>query len=183
MKRRRVAVCRPTALAAIGYRMKSNKPYLLISACLLGEGCRYDGRSVPEALATDKYTARQVLERLRERFVLVPVCPEVAGGLPVPRLPSERVGERVVRCDGEDVTEAYRRGAACATSMARAYGARVALLKAKSPSCGKGRIYDGTFSRTLCDGNGVTVDCLLAEGVTVYTEQELARVLGEDEKK
>ena len=102
---------------------------LLVSACLLGLRCRYDGQS----------KRMDGLERLLALPVsLVPVCPEVFGGLPTPRMPAERQGERVRALDGRDVTENYRRGAEEALRLAQLLGARTALLKERSPSCGCG---------------------------------------------
>lgn len=149
---------------------------LLISACLLGEPCRYDGR-VKNALPDGSNGEGSFLSRLRERYRLIPVCPEVFGGLPTPRLPSECVGERVVRCDGEDVTAFYERGAQTALCIARAYGCQLALLKARSPSCGLGRIYDGSFTGTLCERDGVTVRRLLENGLRIFTEENAQELL------
>ena len=118
---------------------------LLVSACLLGEPCRYDGRSKADA---------RVLA-LAEKYELIPVCPEQLGGLPTPRVPSERSGERVITADGRDVTENYRHGAEAALALCVKNGCGAAVLKEKSPSCGCGRIYDGTFSRHLTAGDGV----------------------------
>lgn len=145
------------------------KPYLLISACLLGERCRYDGKSKP----LDEKT----ISRLRSAYELVAICPEVAGGLPTPRVPSERQGRRVVRADGADVTENYRRGAAEALALVRKYGIKLALLKERSPSCGVGRIYDGTFSGTLTDGDGTTAELLKTEGIRVIGESEIEKII------
>lgn len=142
---------------------------LLISACLLGEPCRYDGKSRPLPAAT--------LARLRSQFELIPVCPEVLGGLPTPRVPSELQGERVVTADGRDVTAEYTRGAQAALTIAREHGVSAALLKERSPSCGKGEIYDGSFTRTLKTGNGVTAERLLEAGFTVYGESEIERLI------
>ena len=135
---------------------------ILISACLLGTPCRYDGQSKPCA----------PLEGLQTRHKLLPVCPEVAGGLCTPRLPAERQGSRVVRVDGVDVTDAYRNGAHAVLELARQSGARLAILKEKSPSCGKGQIYDGSFSRLLIEGDGVTAELLQQHGIEVITESE-----------
>lgn len=143
------------------------KEKLLISACLLGIGCRYDGGRVAKVDA----------ELLREKFELVPICPEIYGGLPTPRVPSERVGDRVMMMDGTDVTENFARGREHSYQLALATGARLALLKAKSPSCGKGAIYDGSFSGKLTDGNGYTTDYFLERGIEVYTENELDALL------
>ena len=140
---------------------------ILVSACLLGCPCRYDGtaKADPRVLA------------LMERHTLIPVCPEQLGGLPTPRNPSERRGERVVMSDGRDVTAEYRRGAEEALRLARLYGCTAAVLKEKSPSCGCGRIYDGTFSGTLTDGDGVTAELLKENGIKVYGESELEKLL------
>ena len=136
---------------------------ILVSACLLGISCRYDGRSVPN---------EQVIA-LSEKYALIPICPEIYGGLSTPRTPSERVGERVLMKDGRDVTENYARGAEATVRLAELSGAKYAILKAKSPSCGKGRIYDGTFTGRLVDGNGVTAENLTRVGIKVLTEDEL----------
>ena len=135
---------------------------LLISACLLGAKCKYSGGSnalPPETLAA-----------LKARYRLIPVCPEVAGGLPVPREPGERQGDRVVSISGRDVTEAYRRGAETALALARRFGCREALLKARSPSCGSGQIYDGSFSGRLIDGDGVAAALLRASDLDIFNE-------------
>lgn len=142
------------------------KDALLISACLLGTNCKYNGGN--NALPPERLAA------LEERFRLVPVCPEQAGGLPTPRLPSERRGERVVNRAGEDVTEAFRRGAELALETALWEGCRLALLKERSPSCGSGRIYDGSFTGTVIPGDGVTAEMLKKSGLTVCSETEFA---------
>lgn len=143
------------------------KPLLLLSACLLGVPCRYNGASKP-------CTA---LELLTEKFVLVPVCPEQLGGLPTPRIPAERRGDHVVTRDGRDVTENYLRGAQEALRIARITGCKTALLKAKSPSCGCGRIYDGTHTGALTDGNGTTAELLKNNGIAVYTENGMDQLI------
>lgn len=140
------------------------KQALLISACLLGTNCKYNGGN--NALPEDKLSA------LREHYRLVPVCPERDGGLPTPRLPSERRGERVVNTAGEDVTGAFRRGAALALETALREDCRIALLKERSPSCGSGRIYDGSFTGTVIPGDGVTAEVLKKSGLTVCGETE-----------
>ena len=122
---------------------------LLISACLLGFPCKYSGG-----------------------FRLIPVCPELAGGLGVPREPSERRGDRVLSADGRDVTEQFRRGARIALRLARRFGCKRALLKANSPSCGCGRIYDGSFSGRLVDGDCVTAELLKRNDLEIYNALE-----------
>ena len=136
---------------------------LLVSACLLGEPCRYDGKSKP----------CEAVLRLRGKYELIPVCPEVLGGLPTPRVPAERQRDgRVKRADGADVSEEYAKGAAEALQIARENHCVVAILKEKSPSCGSGRIYDGSFTRTLTDGDGVCAELLKANGIYVLGESE-----------
>ena len=133
---------------------------LLISACLMGYNCKYNGGN--NALPPE------VLSALRERYRLIPVCPEAAGGLPTPRIPSERRGGSVVTRDGRDVTAAFRRGAEIAGALAERYGARLALLKSGSPSCGSGTVYDGSFTGTLTPGDGVTAEYLKNKNLTIF---------------
>ena len=141
---------------------------LIISACLLGEPCRYDGKSKP----------CEEVEKLRGKYLFLPVCPECAGGLPTPRPPAELQADgRVVNREGSDVTEAYHRGAESVLALARREGCTLALLKEKSPSCGKGRIYDGSFSSTLIPGNGVCAALLIENGIEVLGESEVGRFL------
>ncbi|MBQ9045264.1 MAG: DUF523 domain-containing protein [Oscillospiraceae bacterium] len=136
---------------------------LLISACLLGEPCRYDGAAKPLSDAQ--------METLLRDHTLIPVCPEQLGGLPTPRTPSERSGDRVVMRDGRDVTAEFARGAAVVRALALETGAEAALLKARSPSCGSGEIYDGTFTGARTSGDGVTTEALRALGIPVYSEE------------
>lgn len=145
---------------------------VLVSACLAGRACRYDG-----AANRDDEVVRLVAEG---RAVLV--CPEEDGGLGTPRPPAEIVGgdghdvldgrARVLTRSGQDVTEQYVRGAHVALERARLHGARTAILKARSPSCGRSQIYDGSFSRTLVVGDGVTAALLQRGGIEVLTEEE-----------
>ena len=132
---------------------------ILVSACLAGFPCRYDG----ETKSNDEVCA------LVCQGLALPVCPEVLGGLPTPRLPSERTpdGVKVLQCDGTDVTAAFRRGADETLSLCRQYGVTRALLKSRSPSCGLGSIYDGTFSGKLRPGNGLTAELLESNGIRV----------------
>ena len=141
---------------------------LLISRCLLGDSCRYDGKSKP--------LPDETLQALRARYDLIPVCPEVLGGLPTPRTPSERQGDRVVMKSGADVTAEYRRGAEIALRLAQEHQVCAAVLKERSPSCGKGEIYDGTFTGMLTEGNGVTTEILMNAGFTVYGESEIEKL-------
>ena len=141
---------------------------ILVSACLLGVCCRYDGRGNP---------CDNVISLLeRDDVTLIPVCPEQLGGMPTPRVPSERLGDRVVNRTGEDMTDCFRRGAEETLRIARLYNCQTAILKERSPSCGCGRIYDGSFTGSLTDGNGVTAELLLGEGIAVYGESRICKI-------
>ena len=132
---------------------------LLVSACLMGFNCKYSGGNnalPPEAL-----------EELKRRYCLIPVCPEAAGGLPTPRVPSERRGDRVITRDGRDVTEAFRKGAEIAARLAEKYRIRRALLKSNSPSCGSKTVYAGSFSGILIRGDGITAAVLKERGIEI----------------
>lgn len=142
---------------------------LLISSCLLGNNCKYSGGN--------NRLGDAALAALREKYELIPVCPETAGALPIPREPSERVGERVLSRSGRDVTAEYAKGADTAEALARRFGCAAALMKANSPSCGSGRIYDGTFSGALVSGDGTATERLRALGIPVYTESELGKLI------
>lgn len=137
---------------------------ILVSACLLGMNCRYDGNHnyMPE------------LGRLSERAELVPFCPEIYGGLSTPRQPSERHGGQVVTKDGRDVTEQFERGAHEAWKAAQWLGCGAAILKERSPSCGSHQVYDGTFTGTRIEGMGVTAALLQERGILLFSEEELA---------
>ena len=138
---------------------------LLISACLLGTPCRYDGKSKPN----------DGLLSLKERHTLFFVCPEVDGGLSTPRPPAERQGAYVRTRDGTDVTACYMRGAQHALMLAKREGISLAILKERSPSCGTDTVYDGSFSGTLTKGDGVTAELLRQNGVEVIGETEALR--------
>lgn len=142
-------------------------PRVLVSACLLGAMCRYDAKCVSSEAVCREACARG----------WIPVCPEQLGGLCTPRPPAERQGEAVRTRDGGDVTEAYRRGAEQTLRLAKLYGARYAILKERSPSCGSGIIYDGTFSGTKIPGDGMTAQLLKAAGVEVFGESQLEELL------
>lgn len=133
---------------------------ILVSACLLGADCKYNGKN----------NRNENVLRLMEKHTLIPVCPEQLGGLATPREPSEKSGERVISKSGADVTENYKKGADEVLKIARLYGCKRAVLKAKSPSCGSGKVYDGTFSGTLIDGDGVTAQLLKQNGIEVQNE-------------
>ena len=144
------------------------KEKLLVSACLLGENCKYSGGN--------NYSA--AVAALAERYDLIPVCPEQLGGLPTPRTPSERVGDRVLAKDGTDVTEAFRLGAEKALEIALSHGVKRAVLQERSPSCGCGTVYDGTFTGTLVPGDGVTAALLRENGVEITGGSRLENLGG-----
>ncbi|WP_220812475.1 DUF523 domain-containing protein [Pseudomonas paralcaligenes] len=153
---------------------------LLVSRCLLGHKVRYDGGA---------HGPYGLLQRWQEEGRVVPLCPEVAGGLPTPRPPAEIPGGQgggvldgtlpVLTDAGDDVTAAFVAGAEAALALARQHGLRVAVLKARSPSCGNTHNYDGSFSGHLVEGEGVTAALLRRAGVKVFNEQQLAEAAAE----
>lgn len=142
---------------------------LLISACFLGKNCKYSGGN--NALPSE------ILARLREKYQLVPVCPETAGGLPIPREPSERLHDGVIGKNGRDVTAEFDKGAETALALAWRFGCKAALMKERSPSCGSGMIYDGTFTGKVIPGDGVAAEKLRAAGLTLYGESEIEKLI------
>lgn len=145
---------------------------ILVSACLLGVECRYNKKGV----------LNPQVKELLGRHHLIPVCPEIMGGLATPRTPAERQDGRVVTRDGEDVTAAYEKGARETLKLAELYGCRAAILKERSPSCGSSRIYDGTFSGKLTEGEGVCAGLLRNHGIKIYGESQIHRLLEEIER-
>lgn len=148
---------------------------ILVSACLLGRPVRYDARG--------RRCAEPLFERWRAEGRLVPLCPEVGGGLPVPRPAAEISGgsgadvldgrARVLTRDGDDVTACFLEGARLALEQASSCGARLAILKEGSPSCGSGRVHDGTFAGRTVAGEGVTAALLERHGIAVFAEDRL----------
>ncbi|MDL2310990.1 DUF523 domain-containing protein [Peptostreptococcaceae bacterium OttesenSCG-928-C18] len=133
---------------------------ILISSCLLGCKCRYDG-------ITQK---QNDLHKLIENNYIIPFCPEQAGGLPTPRKPCEILNNKIVSQDNEDFTNNFTSGAIETLRICKLYNIKYAILKSKSPSCGYGKIYDGTFSKTLINGNGITAKLLSDNGIKIYNE-------------
>ncbi|TAH61230.1 MAG: DUF523 domain-containing protein [Gottschalkiaceae bacterium] len=146
---------------------------ILISACLLGINCRYDGKS-------NKVSA---LSSIMDKYNLIPVCPEQLGGMTTPRFPSEIIGgkasdviegkARVINNQGQDVTYHFIKGAEEALNIAKIFNCKSAILKSKSPSCGYGAIYDGTFNGKLTNGNGICTETLINNGIKVYSEKDI----------
>ena len=126
----------------------------------MGVSCRYDGNSKPNEKIID----------LKEKYNLIPICPEIMGGLPTPRMPAEIKDGRVKTENGIDVTEEYKKGADEAIKLAKLFGCKKAILKENSPSCGCGKIYNGEFTRTLKDGNGITAELFMKNGIDVFGE-------------
>lgn len=135
----------------------------LVSACLLGINCRYDCRS----------RLNKKILKLLETEILIPVCPEQLGGLSTPRIPSEQKNERVYSKIGKDVTDYFNKGAEEVLKIAQLYGIKEVILKQKSPSCGCGQIYDGTFSGTIIKEDGVTTSLLKRCGINVLSEEQI----------
>lgn len=144
--------------------MFQNRPEYIISACLCGRPCRYDG------------SAKAADPRLLELFntgKAVLVCPECLGGLKTPRPPAEIIKDKVVDRNGKDVSAEFAKGAERVLGIAKKYGITKAILKERSPSCGSSMVYDGTFSRKLAPGQGVTTQLLRQNKITVYSEEQL----------
>lgn len=138
---------------------------ILVSACLLGIGCQYS-----REIKADERVCK-LLER--KDVVLIPVCPEQLGGLPTPREPAERKDGGVWNRSGENVTKQFLYGAREALKLARMYGCSLAILKERSPSCGSGKIYDGSFAGNVVDGDGVTAELLKEHGIRVIGESQI----------
>ena len=143
------------------------KTKIIVSACLLGENCKYNGgnNKCDDVIA------------LAEKFEIIPVCPECFGGLPIPRVPSEIKDGRVYSKTGEDLTEAFLSGAEQTLYIAKEANAPCAMLKENSPSCGFGKIYDGTFSGNKIDGNGITAQLLYDNEIQVFGESQVKRLI------
>ncbi len=141
------------------------KEKILISACLLGVNCKYNGQN--------NYK-EDLLNKLKDKE-LIPFCPEIVGGLQTPREPSEIINDKVMNKKGIDVTENYQRGAKEALALCQRLNIKKALLKAKSPSCGSGKIYDGTFTSTLISGDGITAKLLKENGIIVLNENDIIK--------
>ena len=135
---------------------------ILVSACLLGLKVRYDGK---------EKTNEELVEKIKD-YDFIPVCPEIFGGLSTPRVPAEIRENKVINKEGIDVTSNYNRGAEEVLKLAKKFNIKKAVLKSKSPSCGKGKVYDGTFSGNLVDGFGITAKLLMDNGIEVLSEDD-----------
>lgn len=139
---------------------------ILVSACLLGVECRYNGKG----------ELKKDIEMLLKEHELIPVCPEQLGGLATPRDPAEIQDNKIITKTGVDVTKEYLKGAEEVLKLAKLYNCSTAILKERSPSCGYGKIYDGTFSKILIDGNGAAADLLIKNGIKVTGESEVNKI-------
>lgn len=142
---------------------------ILISACLVGDKVRYDAKG----------NYNPLVEKLLEKFELVPFCPEVEGGLKIPRIPSERLNEKVINKEGKDVTKFFKEGANKALRLCLYLGITKVVLKERSPSCGVHSIYNGKFENKLIQGKGYTAELLSQNGITVYCEDEIEKLIAE----
>ncbi len=140
---------------------------ILVSACLLGKNCKYSGGNNADALLIDYLKDKEYIS----------VCPEVMGGLPTPRACCERVKDRVINNLGENVTEAFIKGAKQTLALAEEYKCTLCILQVRSPSCGTGSIYDGTFSGRIIEGNGITAEYLLNHGFNVISSEAFTEQL------
>ena len=149
-----------------------NKPKILISACLLGENCKYNGGNNADTIPAD------AIDKLRQNYDLVAVCPECMGGLTTPREPAEICsnGRVLTKFSGRDVTREFVFGAQICADIARKNDCKIAVLKERSPSCGSGEIYDGSFTGRLVSGDGLTAAALKKLGVRVVGESALAEL-------
>ncbi|MFA6830024.1 MAG: DUF523 domain-containing protein [Bacilli bacterium] len=143
------------------------KEKIIISACLLGQKVRYDGKTKPV----------DGIMGLAKYYDIIPVCPECSGGLKIPRDPSEIVGDKVLSKNGRDVTSNYNDGAYWASSVCRIYNVKLAVLKERSPSCGTHLIHNGKFDDGVIEGQGITVRKLTKLGVKCINEDEAMELL------
>jgi uncharacterized protein YbbK (DUF523 family) len=139
---------------------------ILISACLLGEDVKYNGDN-------NDIRDNGLIKKLFNLGMLVPVCPEVEGGLPIPRVAVELQNGKAIDKHGNDKTKDFQKGATLACEIARKENIKVALMKSRSPSCGKSFIYDGTFSKRLIKGHGISIKALENSGIKVFDENSL----------
>jgi uncharacterized protein YbbK (DUF523 family) len=139
---------------------------VLISSCLLGENVKYDGTN-------NSIIQNNFIQKLKSLNLLVPICPEVEGGLPIPRIPVEISNKVAIDKNGNDKTKEFRIGAQKTLKIALEYSAKMAIMKSKSPSCGRGQIYDGTFSKKLTNGDGISIALLIIHNIKIFSENEL----------
>lgn len=135
----------------------------IVSACLAGIKCRWDGNAKPNQKVID----------LVKQSKAIPICPEQLGGLTTPRMPAEQKGDKVFTKDGKDITINFEKGANEVLKFTQLFNCKEAILKSKSPSCGVGVIPDGTFSGKLIEGDGITTSLLKKEGIKIISEEDI----------
>ena len=141
------------------------KEKILISACLAGLDCKYNGGNNEN---------EKIINFIKNNDVIL-VCPEQLGGLNTPRDPAENINDKVITDKNKDVTKEFNKGAEEVLKLAKKFNIKKAILKSRSPSCGKGKIYDGTFSGKQIDGNGVTTDLLIKNGIEVISSDDFIK--------
>lgn len=140
---------------------------ILVSSCLLGLNCRFDGKGI---LSND-------IMKLKNKYSIIPFCPEIYGGLPTPREPAEKQGGKVITKSGKDVTSNYISGAKEALNLCKLFDCKIAVLKENSPSCGYHQIHNGKFDGGLVEGNGITAQLLSSNGIIVLGESQIHNFL------
>lgn len=136
---------------------------ILVSACLLGIDSKYNGDN----------NKNEKIINLMDKYILIPFCPEIMGGLSTPREPSEIIDNNIITKSGNNVTENFIKGAKESLKLAEMYNIKTAVMKSRSPSCGYKKIYDGTFTSTITDGNGITAELFLKNGIKILTEDDI----------
>ncbi|MFK5881385.1 MAG: DUF523 domain-containing protein [Sulfurospirillum sp.] len=139
---------------------------VLISSCLLGENVKYDG-------GNNYISQNPFIEKLKSQNLIVPTCPEVEGGLPIPRVVVEIKDAKAINKNGVDKTKEFEKGAQKAFGKVKLFDIKMAIMKSKSPSCGRDFIYDGSFTKKLIEGDGVSVKLLKMGGIRIFTENEI----------
>lgn len=142
---------------------------ILISACLLGVDCKYNG--------SNNKLDDEIINLLKEKYNLIPVCPEIMGGMPTPRNPIEIKDGKVFDYDGEEFTKEFEKGSEEVLKLAKLYNSSIAILKEKSPSCGSNYIYDGTFNHQKIKGMGFTAQKLSKENIKLFNEENVKKLL------
>ncbi len=140
---------------------------IIVSSCILGNNTKYNGGN----------NYNPLVERLKEKYIIIPICPEVMGGLGIPRIPSERINDRVINKNGDDVTNNYLLGLDKVLKLIENEEIKYAVLKDGSPSCGSKYIYDGTFTGNKIHGMGITAEGLSKLGIKIITEKEIEEIL------
>lgn len=140
---------------------------ILVSSCLCGINCKYNGKN----------NFNSFVFELVNKGLAIPLCAEQLGGLTTPRVPAEIINNKVIDKNGNDVTEQFTNGANTVAEICKTLNIKTAILKSKSPSCGVGKVYDGSFSGKLIDKNGITAQLLINIGIKVFTENQIDELI------